>query len=159
MPYKKKNHSMIYLNEDLVFVVGGNTVETFYYDIKKDEFAKCGDINELTQEPTLIKINGFIYCLSNLQDKNYFERINIKKLPETWEKINPILSYKNKIDFTSYFFGASYFDKDNIILCGGNNVAQNTFSFNYLTNTLTQNEGKDDKIDLGNKQLHPINSD
>ena len=159
MPYKKKNHSMIYVNEDLVFIVGGNTVETFYYDIKKDEFAKCGDINELTQEPTLIKINGFIYCLSNLQDKNYFERINIKNLPGTWEKINPILSYKNKIDFTSYFFGASYFDKDNIILCGGNNVAQNTFSFNYLTNTLTQNEGKDDKIDLGNKQLHPINSD
>jgi hypothetical protein len=158
MPYKKKNHSMIYVNENLVFVVGGNTVETFYYDIKKDKFIKCGDLNELTQEPTLIKINDFIYCLSNLQDKNFFERISIKKLSRTWEKIYPILSYKNKIDFTSYFFGASYFDNNNIILCGGNNVAQKTFSFNYLTNTLIQNEGKDDKIDLGDKQLHPINN-
>ena len=158
MPYNKKNHSMIYINENLVFIAGGNTIETFYFDIKKDEFIKCGDLNELTQEPTLIKINDFIYCLSNLQDKNFFERINIKRLSGTWEKIFPVLSYKNKIDFTSYFFGASNFDNDNIILCGGNNVAQNTFSFNYLTNTLIQNEGKDDKIDLGDKQLHPINN-
>ena len=158
MPCEKKNHSMIYLNEDFVLVAGGNTIETFYYDIKKDEFIKCGDLNELTQEPTLIKINDFIYCLSNLEDKNFFERISIKRLSGTWEKIHPILSYKNKINFTSYFFGVSYFDNDNIIICGGNNVAQNTFSFNYLTNTLSQNEGKDDKIDLGDKQLHPINN-
>jgi len=158
MPYKKKNHSMIYINENLVFVTGGNTVETFFYDIEKDNFIKCGDLNELIQEPTLIKINDFIYCLSNLQDKNYFERISIKGLTGTWEKIYPVLSYKNKIDFTSYFFGASYYDSDNIILCGGNNVAQNTFSFNYLTNTLMQNEGKDDKIDLGDKQLHSIDN-
>ena len=27
-----------------------------------------------------------------------------------------------------------------------------------MTNTLSQNEGKDDKIDLGDKQLHPINN-
>lgn len=156
MPYKKKIHSMIYVNEDLVFIVGGNTIETFYYDIKKDEFIKCGDLNELIQEPTLIRINDYIYCLSNLQERNYFERINIKKFSGTWEKINPVFSYKNKIDFTSYFFSASYFDNNNIILCGGNNVTQNTFSFNYLTNILIQNEGKDDNIELGDKQLYPI---
>jgi hypothetical protein len=33
--YPKKNHSMIFIPPDKVFIVGGNDTKTFYFDLNK----------------------------------------------------------------------------------------------------------------------------
>ena len=158
MPYPKKNHSMIYIEEGLVYIVGGNTNISFYYDLEKDEFIKCGNLIHLCQEPTLIRINDFIYCLSSLKDKNFFERIKIGSLSGNWEKINVFISPENKKEFTNNFFAALNMGNGNVIICGGNDASENSFTFNYFSHTLIKNEEKNENIELGDKRLYPINN-
>jgi len=158
MPYPKKNHSMIYIDEGLVYIVGGNTNITFFYDLEKDEFTNCGNLIQVYQEPTLIRINDYIYCLNSLKDKNFFERIKITRMSGNWEKINVFISQENKIEFTNNFFGALNIGNGNIIICGGNNISENSFTFNYFSHILIKNEEKDENIELGDKRLYQINN-
>ena len=158
MPYPKKNHSMIYIEEGLVYIVGGNTNTTFFYDLEKDEFIKCGNLIHACQEPTLLRINDFIYCLSSLKNKNFFERIKITRMSGNWEKINVFISPEIKIEFINNSFGALNMGDGNIIICGGNNASENSFTFNYFSHTLIKNEEKNENIELGDKRLYPIDN-
>ena len=158
MPYPKKNHSMIYIEEGLVYIVGGNNNITFFYDLEKDEFIKCGNLIQVCLEPTLLRINDFIYCLSNLKDKNFFERIKISRMSGNWEKVNVFISPENKIKFTNNFFGALNMGDGNLIICGGNDISENSFIFNCFSHTLIKTEEKDENIELGDKRLYPIDN-
>ena len=155
MPYPKKNHSMIYIEEGLVYIVGGNNNITFFYDLEKDEFIKCGNLIQVCLEPTLLRINDFIYCLSSLKDKNFFERIKISRMSGNWEKVNVFISPENKIKFTNNFFGALNMGDGNLIICGGN---ENSFIFNCFSHTLIKTDEKDENIELGDKRLYPIDN-
>ena len=158
MPYPKKNHSMIYIEEGLVYIVGGNNNITFFYDLEKDEFIKCGNLIQVCLEPTLLRINDFIYCLSSLKDKNFFERIKISRMSGNWEKVNVFISPENKIKFTNNFFGALNMGDGNLIICGGNDISENSFIFNCFSHTLIKTEEKDENIELGDKRLYPIDN-
>ena len=158
MPYPKKNHSMIYIEEGLVYIVGGNNNITFFYDLEKDEFIKCGNLIQACLEPTLLRINDFIYCLSSLKDKNFFERIKISRMSGNWEKVNVFISPENKIKFTNNFFGALNMGDGNLIICGGNDISENSFIFNCFSHTLIKTEEKDENIELGDKRLYPIDN-
>ena len=158
MPYPKKNHSMIYIEERLVYIVGGNNNITFFYDLEKDEFIKCGNLIQVCLEPTLLRINDFIYCLSNLKDKNFFERIKISRMSGNWEKVNVFISPENKIKFTNNFFGALSMGDGNLIICGGNDISENSFIFNCFSHTLIKTDEKDENIELGDKRLYPIDN-
>ena len=158
MPYPKKNHSMIYIVEGIVYIVGGNNNITFFYDLEKDEFIKCGNLIQICQEPTLIRIKDFIYCLSSLKEKNFFERIKIARISENWEKINVFISPEDKIEFTNLFFGALNTGDGSIIICGGKDVSENSFTFNTFSHTLTKNKAKDENIELGDKTLYSIDN-
>ena len=158
MPYPKKNHSMIYIEEGLVYIVGGNNNITLFYDLEKDEFIKCGNLIQVCLEPTLLRINDFIYCLSSLKDKNFFERIKISRMSGNWEKVNVFISPENKIKFTNNFFGALNMGDGNLIICGGNDISENSFIFNCFSHTLIKTEEKDENIELGDKRLYPIDN-
>ena len=158
MPYPKKNHSMIYIEEGLVYIVGGNNNITFFYDLEKDEFIKCGNLIQVCLEPTLLRINDFIYCLSSLKDKNFFERIKISRMSGNWEKVNVFISPENKIKFTNNFFGALNMGDGNLIICGGNDISKNSFIFNCFSHTLIKTDEKDENIELGDKRLYPIDN-
>ena len=158
MPYPKKNHSMIYIEEGLVYIVGGNNNITFFYDLEKDEFIKCGNLIQVCLEPTLLRINDFIYCLSSLKDKNFFERIKISRMSGNWEKVNVFISPENKMKFTNNFFGALNMGDGNLIICGGNDISENSFIFNCFSHTLIKTEEKDENIELGDKRLYPIDN-
>lgn len=158
MPYPKKNHSMIYIEEGLVYIVGGNNNITFFYDLEKDEFIKCGNLIQVCLEPTLLRINDFIYCLSSLKDKNFFERIKISRMSGNWEKVNVFISPENKIKFTNNFFGALNMGDGNLIICGGNDISENSFIFNCFSHTLIKTDEKDENIELGDKRLYPIDN-
>ena len=158
MPYPKKNHSMIYIEEGLVYIVGGNNNITFFYDLEKDEFIKCGNLIQVCLEPTLLRINDFIYCLSSLKDKNFFERIKISRMSGNWEKVNVFISPENKMKFTNNFFGALNMGDGNLIICGGNDISENSFIFNCFSHTLIKTDEKDENIELGDKRLYPIDN-
>ena len=63
----KKNHSMIFIPEKYVFIVGGNDKKTFYYDIEKKEIINWADLNHERVEPALIVIRDELYCFELLK--------------------------------------------------------------------------------------------
>ena len=53
---------MIYIPNNCVFIVGGNSKNTFYYDIKKDIFCKWGELNNFIEKPTSAFVdNRYLY--------------------------------------------------------------------------------------------------
>ena len=67
----KKNHSMIFIPNNIIFIVGGNSLSTFYYDIKEKKMIKWGKLNIIRIEPALQYINNRLYCFdcTNLKEK------------------------------------------------------------------------------------------
>jgi len=79
LPSPKRGHSMIYIPNNYVFFVGGSSKETFYYNIKNHNFSRWADMNGEHIEPALCLINNnTLYAFSQiLEDKNYFEKLNL----------------------------------------------------------------------------------
>ena len=118
----KKNHSMIFIGRNYVFIVGGNDLKTFYYDIENNEMNEWADLNKKRTEPALILVNNYIYCLDNVNSNNNNEAFSLEKtdvsfeIPK-WEIINPNMNYEK---LNQKFFGISKTEDNNIILLGGN---------------------------------------
>ena len=142
----KKNHSMIFIPEKYVFIVGGNDKKTFYYDIEKKEIINWADLNHERVEPALIVVRDELYCFDNIKRRSNeitFEKTNLVKSPN-WELINPTLDPSiNENEFNQKFFGASKIDNDNIIfLCGNmsNENSDKNYIYNISTNTLSKSD-------------------
>ena len=54
----KKNHSMIAIPGNYVFIVGGQNKETFYYDLNENKFYGWKKLNKERIEPALILVNN-----------------------------------------------------------------------------------------------------
>ena len=92
----KKNHSMIFIPDNYVFIVGGNDVKTFYFDIEKGKIINWADLNKKRIEPSLILISDYLYCFDNINSKNNndeftFEKTDITSENGKWENIIPNL--------------------------------------------------------------------
>ena len=132
----KKNHSMIFIPDKYVFIVGGNNKKTFYYDIENKEIVNWANLNKDRIEPALVVARNDLYCFDNLitNDNNTltFEKTNLTKTPK-WDLINP------KIDpsipdnsFNQKYFGAVKIDNDNIIFLGGDMIESEYPEMNYV---------------------------
>ena len=142
----KKNHSMIFIPEKYVFIVGGNDKKTFYYDIEKKEIINWADLNIERVEPALIVVRDELYCFDNIKRRSNeitFEKTNLVKSPN-WELIKPTLDPSiNENEFNQKFFGASKIDNDNIIFLCGNMSDKNSdknYIYNISTNTLSKSD-------------------
>ena len=142
----KKNHSMIFIPEKYVFIVGGNDKKTFYYDIEKKEIINWADLNHERVEPALIVVRDELYCFDNIKRRSNeitFEKTNLVKSPN-WELIKPTLDPSiNENEFNQKFFGASKIDNDNIIFLCGNMSDKNSdknYIYNISTNTLSKSD-------------------
>ena len=165
IPFGKQNHSMIYLNfnenEEWVFIIGGNTKKSFYYDLNKNYFINWGDTNDLHSNPALIKIGEYLYIFDSINtNKNYFERTKLTYPSRKWEKIIPKID-KNLIKNFPSDFGVSYDSNGNILFLGGNNNINmnNTYIYNPLKNeiTISQN-GTNDNMIFSDKSFYKINN-
>ena len=165
MPFSKQNHSMIYLNfnenEEWVFIIGGNTKKSFYYDLNKNYFINWGDTNDLHTNPAIIKVGEYLYIFDSLNiNKNYFEKTKLLYPSRKWEKIIPKID-KNLIKNFPINFGVSFDSNGNILFLGGNNNMNmnNTYVYDPLKNeiTLSQN-GTNDNMIFSDKSFYKINN-
>ena len=155
MPFQKSNHSMIYLKEKYILITGGNNLKTFFYDINKNSFVTCNDINNNYSKPALFRYNNYIYCLSELNEvRTYFERLYINDdiSLSSWEKIYPFFGSELDSEFNIKNFGlTSEIYEGYIILGGGDKVNNNTYLYDIENNVLSLSEGKNLNIYLDEK--------
>jgi len=125
---KRSWHSMIFIPENFIFLVGGmETKSVEYYDIEKGIFCKESDLNEERCETTLCCINNeYLYAFYgyNYINQNYsetIERMPLRLKTRTWEYVN----FNNKdININSRFFGISLISDKEVIILGGQDICK-----------------------------------
>ena len=148
----KKNHSMIFIQGDYVFIVGGQTKDTFYYDLNGNKFCGWGKLNKNRIEPALILVNNYLYCFDNtnsnngINEKFTFERSDIYSENHTWEICEPNLSL---VKMNQKYFGVSQ-NNDDIIFIGGsldlededniNSKERKNLKYNISNNTIEESD-------------------
>ena len=156
----KKNHSMICISEKYIFIVGGNSKQTFYYDIEKKEIKNYANLNIDRIEPALIQIEDELYCFDNLKKGNNeitFEKTNLKE-NKKWEIIKPEI----KENFSQKFFGTSILDNDNILFIGGymlkdsNNKNLMNYKYNIKENIISESDIPFKEMNLSEKNSYKI---
>ena len=122
MPFGKRDHSMIYVSNNKVFIIGGNDKKTFFYDMPRDKFINCTDLSKEQKRPILISYQNYIYCLGEInKNENFFERINISSVSISWEKIFP--KFKREVYlFNKKIYFASKCTNNSIIFGAGNHI-------------------------------------
>ena len=140
-------HSMIYVPNKYIFIVGGsNTKSVELYNMETNEITKDSELNEIRSECTLCLVNNiYLYAfygfLINQEYIKTIERCNLLKEERKWEYVE----YKNTNENNLYisFFGISYFSENEIILIGGNDNGDNNH-YDYIYK-IGEN-GEDDEI-------------
>ena len=153
----KKNHSMIYIPGNYIFVVGGNDLKTFYCDLKSNEICDWGNLNKKRIEPSLALISNYLYCFDNTNCNNNNQRFTIEKtdvLSENfrWEIFEPYMEPSLGINkMNQKFFATINNNNDNIIFIGGNMDGYNDNKYNYKYNV------ENNKIELSNIPFEEYN--
>ena len=152
---------MICISEKYIFIVGGNSKQTFYYDIEKKEIKNYANLNIDRIEPALIQIEDELYCFDNLKKGNNeitFEKTNLKESPK-WEIIKPQCDE----NFTQKFFGALKLDNENILFIGGymlkDNINNNdlmNFKYNIKNNIISRSDIPFKEMNLSEKNSYKI---
>ena len=169
MPYKKCNHSMIYIfleNKEYIFIAGGdNNLITFYYDLNMDSFVIWSNMNSINIKPTLFQYKQYLYSFNSFNNDNkiYFERTNLITGKPNWEKIVPKYDI-NKISFLNFKgknFGVSQGKNDDIIFCGGEDADINIIIYEPNNNILSckNNNNENIKVKLSDKVFYNINKE
>ena len=157
MPLAKRDHSMIYIPNQLVLIVGGGDNKCIIYDIQKDIFFDWADLNDKHYKPALFILNNYIYCFGELtKEKNYFERTNISSKYPKWEKIFPIFK-RNVYLFNKKIFFVSKSINNLIIFGAGDNKRQSKiYMYNLLNNEISILEDTCDIEELDNKTFEKV---
>ena len=145
----KKNHSMIFIPDNYIFIVGGNDKKTFYIDDNISQVSEWGDLNEERFEPALIRISNTLYCFDKISNDNFsVEQTNLSDKSYEWKLIKPLIgpTLKNE-KFTQKCFAVVRNDDNNIIFFGGNmeniNKENNklvNFKYNLSNNTIESSD-------------------
>ena len=139
----KKNHSMIFIPNNYVFIVGGNDKKTFYFNTESAEVCEWANLNMIRTEPALERISNNLYCFDNI-NKGYndtftLEKTNLNSNKPQWILMTPKLDTMEGRQFTQKFFGVSKDFDNNIIFLGGNmdnqNINDEIFNYKYNTNS------------------------
>ncbi len=138
-------HSMIFVPEKYIFIVGGSTKSVELYDIDKNTLIKDSELNEMRNECSLCMVNNiYLYCFFGFQLHQTFnctvEKCNLRNNTRVWEYVN--FSANNNIKFIPSFFCISYYKNNDIILFGGNDSIEEK-NISYIVTI-----GKEDKNTL-----------
>ena len=120
-------HSMIFVPEKYIFIVGGSTKSVELYDIENNILTKDSELNEMRNECTLCMVNDiYLYAFCGFLLHQTFnctiEKCNLRKEVRNWECVN--FNMNNNKQFLPSFFCASYFKNGEIILVGGNDSVE-----------------------------------
>ena len=116
-------HSMIFVPDKYIFIVGGLIKSVEIYDIEKNTLEKDSELNEMRSECTLCMVNNiYLYAFCGFLLHQTFnctvEKCNLRKSNRIWEYVN--FNKNNNMLFIPSFFCVSYYKNDEIILVGGN---------------------------------------
>ena len=116
-------HSMIFVPEKYIFIVGGLTKSVEVYDIEENTLVKDSELIEMRSECTLCMVNDvYLYAFCGFQLHQTFnctvERCNLRKSFRKWEYVQ--FNNNNNMKFIPSFFCVSYYKNNDIILVGGN---------------------------------------
>ena len=118
----KKNHSMIFIPPQYVFVIGGNDKKTFYFDSEKQEIYEWADLKKLRFEPSLQRVGNSLYCFDNINKINNeqlsFEKTDLNKNNPEWNLIYPKMDLSIQ-KLPQKFFGVSKDADNSIMFLGG----------------------------------------
>ena len=172
----KKNHSMIY-SERKVYIIGGDDVNTMFYDVDNKEIQEWENLNYKRFEPSLIKQNNYLFCfdtskkfINTFENTFNFERIDLYYKDQKWEVIKPQVSpiIKNNV-FCQKFFGVVEDYRKNIIFIGGiydndnkdNDLKDNDYinlQYNSNTNTIEKSDIEFKDISFTEKTFLPYDN-
>ena len=166
----KKFHSMVFIPERFIFIVGGNDKKTFYYDIIKKLIKPWGDINIEKIGPALQVVNNKLYCFDNININKYqyyeysIEVTDLLSNNKNWVIIKPkIFNVSNSLNLLNQqSFGVTKSQYGNILFLGGYLCdSWNNQHFNYMyninTNTVELCQVKYIKFNLKEKTFYPFN--
>ena len=133
----KKYHSMIFIPNNYVFIVGGNDKKTFYFNTENAEVSEWANLNNIRIEPALQRISNYLYCFDNINkgNKDIFtlEKTDLNSNNPEWilliPKMNIPIGKGEKLE--QKFFGVSKDEENNIIFLGGN-----IDNYNYNNNII-----------------------
>ena len=157
----KNNHSMIYIPNKYIFLVGGNNEKVVYFDINEKILESWSDLNKRRLEPALIQVNNYLYVFDNVnKNENSFE-LNFEKTDllsnnPSFELIEPILDENIQGNIIPKFFGVSKESKDSIIFLGGNIFDEQNDENNDIKNysyDINENKIKFSDVSFVNIQL------
>ena len=144
----KKYHSMIYIPKSIVFIVGGDNSDTYYYNLKLKKIVNWGKLNMIRIEPALQIIKNKLYCIDSIKNLNTisYEMTDLTSNEGRWKIIMPKISYNiSNLNYYQQFFGICKDKEDNIIFLGGkfsnNNINNDKNSMNFMLNTLNNTLG------------------
>ena len=160
----KKMHSMLYLEENYLFIVGGNDCITILYDLNTKTRTEWKPLNVLRNEPTLALVNSYVYAF-NISNGNevLFERTNIhtESICE-WELVIPVIT-EHTLFCRQKLFGIAACGQEEFMFLGGTmdsddereDKVNTCLCFNVNDNTLNVSDVKFEMLDLGEKHFHP----
>ena len=142
---KRYWHSMIYIPEKYIFIVGGpNETNVELYDIDKNITTIDSQLNTERCEPSLILVNNkYLYSIFGFHLYESFidtiERCNLHKKHRNWEMVEYKLSNTPRLERA--FFGVSYVSNNIILISDKEN--ENDLKPNYI---LSPGMGNNDTI-------------
>lgn len=112
-------HSMLFIPNSYVFIVGGSTKAVEMYNIDKKTITIDSELNEERREPTLCCVNNSIlyaFCgfIENDCHSNTIERCNLRHGIRKWSFVN--YNTSDAAMFEQCYYIASYFSDNSIIL-------------------------------------------
>jgi len=157
----KNNHSMIYIPNKYIFLVGGNDEKVVYFDINEKVLESWSDLNKRRLEPALIQVNNYLYVFDNVNknENNFeltFEKTNLLSDKPSFELIEPYLDESIQGNIIPKFFGVSKESEDSIIFLGGNILDEQNDENNDIKNysyDITENKIKFSEVSFVNIQL------
>ena len=158
-------HSMIYVPNNYVFIVGGqNTKKVEYYNTVRKEVFPHSELQEERIEPTLVVVNNsFLYAFTRFfyRDgvEDTFERINLRSNQKEWEKFRPKFDLEvNDQIFTHNYFGVSYHAPGQVIFLGGDGVNEGDkcYVYSHENNILIKSNVPNKAAEFGEKFFYPI---
>ena len=149
-------HSMIFVPEKYIFIVGGSTKSVEIYDIENNIINKDSTLNELRNECTLCMVNNtYLYAFCGFHLHQTFnctvEKCNLRKKERKWNFVK--FNQKENLGFIPSFFAVSYYKNDNIVLIGGDSIEE--INNSYIIK-IGENENDYDEINefnLGEKKF------
>ena len=157
-------HSMIFIPNCYVFIVGGRGVKKVeYYHVNKKEIFPHSDLNEERIEPTLAVINNtYLYAFTRFfyheGQVDTFEKINLKTSKKVWDLVTPKLDPELTGQvFTHNYFAVSYHTPGHLIFLGGEcNQDDKCYLYDYEEDALKKSEIDNKEYEFGEKFFYPL---